>query len=153
MRSFYNLWTGIGWQGECQILQWCDVNSMQSKNMAAVVNYCCFAGTAQLPALPLARAGQVVLLPPSQSKMMAGGRWWVQMWQERAGGRGQVWVKRAEGNLRLARSGRLGGKHRSGNWPLVQARLEQKLRGKRGILVTAFTLHILRRCLIGSPDF
>ena len=48
---------------------------------------------------------------------------------------------------------RLGGKHRSGNWPLVQARLEQKLRGKRGVLVTAFTLHILRRCLIGSPDF
>ena len=32
-----------------------------SKNMAAVINYCCFAGTAQLPALPLARAGQVVL--------------------------------------------------------------------------------------------
>ena len=38
-----------------------DVESMQRKNMAAVVNYCCFAGTAQLPALPLARAGQVVL--------------------------------------------------------------------------------------------
>ena len=37
--------------------------------MAAVVNYCCFAGTAQLLALPLARAGQVVP-PPISNKMM-----------------------------------------------------------------------------------
>ena len=49
---------------------------------------------------------------------------------------------------------RPGGKHRSGNWPLVQAS-GAKSDGKRGVLVFSlgFTLCILRRRLIGSPGF
>ena len=84
---------------EYQILGKDDVDPMQRKNMAAVVNYCCFAGTAQLPTLPLATlAGQVVraatYLEPNDDN--GGGQ---VRGADVTGGR-QVLVKRGKGRGR-----------------------------------------------------